>query len=305
MHQEIWLLGHPPMTRYLEFVEEMVVGGVGNERSQLVDEWREANQYFMQLEESEAGIADNPAICDLDPALQPLAEAVRADSRFRRSFQKLPTRFAMVELDKLMIGHPYVSLHHTERLKARLGPSPTPEALFHFCLPLDRMEAPVKVREMGSRRLMFWSASSDFRFMESAILSPEQIQGFDAFGAVGSVVGLFVGYGSNFLNVIQADNRLLLHNGHHRAYALRDLGITHAPCIVQSVKNRDELAMAAARAVLDNPALYFRDKRPPILKDFFDPKFRKVLPVQNMINVVEISFEAKLLKKIRDFGGPD
>jgi hypothetical protein len=293
------------MTRYLDFVEEMVMGGPGIGRSQLVDEWRTANEYFMELEESEAGIADKPQMHELDPALQPLVEKVKADSRFRRSFQKLPTYFAMVELDTLMIGHPYVSLHHVERLKAQLGPTPTPEALFHFCLPLKRLEAPVKVRELGSRRFMFWSASSDFRFMESCIMHPDQISGFDPFGAVGSVVGLFVGYGSNFLNVIQADNRLLLHNGHHRAYALRDLGITHAPCIVQTVKNRDELAMAAARAVLDNPGLYFRDKRPPILKDFFDPRFRKVLPVYNMINVVEVSFEAKLLKKVRDFASPD
>lgn len=304
VHEEVWLLGHPPLRRYLKFVEEMVVGGMDAQRSKLVDEWRVANEYFAELEESEAGVADQADILELDPALRPLTEKVMADSRYRRSFEKLPTRFAMVELDRLMIGHPYVSLHHAERLKTQLGRSPTPEAVFHFCLSLDRPEAPVKVREIDSRRFLFWSASSDFRFMEAALLRPEQVSGFDAFGAVGGVVGLFVGYGSNFLNVIQVENRLLLHNGHHRAYALRDLGITHAPCIVQTVTNQDELDITAARAVLDNPGLYFRDKRPPLLKDFFDPKFRKVLRVQSMMNVVEVSFEAKLLKKIRDFGGP-
>jgi hypothetical protein len=305
IHEEVWLLGQPPLQRYLEFVEDRVAGGASIPRSRLVDEWRIANDYYAGLEEIEAGFADQAEILDLDPALHPLIEKVMADSRYFRTFDRLPTRFAMVELDRLMIGHPYVSRHHTQRLKTQLGGSPTPEALFHFCLPLDRSEAPVKVRQVGPRRFLFWSASSDFRFMEAALLRPQQINGFDPFGTVGGVVGLFVGYGSNFLNVIQSGNRLLVHNGHHRAYALRDLGITHAPCIVQTVTRLDELNIAAARAVLDNPAFYFRAKRPPILKDFFDPKIRKVLRVQSMMNVVEVSFEAKLLKKIKDFGGPD
>ena len=72
------------------------------------------------------------------------------------------------------------------------------------------------------------------------LLNPAQILGHQAFGPVARVLGLPVGYGSNFLNIIEAEGRLLLHNGYHRAYALREAGLTHAACIVQSVSRRDE-----------------------------------------------------------------
>jgi hypothetical protein len=305
VHQEVWLLGQPPLTKYMKFVEEMVVDGVPTHRAALVAEWCSANEYYADLEKTEAGIADKTDVFDLDPVLRPLAEKVMADTRYQRSFDRLPTRFAMVELDTLIIGHPYVSLHHVERLKGQIGPSPSPEALFRFCLPLDRSEAPVKVRQVGPQRYLFWSRSSDFRFKSAAMLDAEQINALCQFGTVSGGIGLFVGYGSNFLNVIQSDQRMLVNNGHHRAYALRDLGITHAPSIVQTVASLDELTITAARAVLDKPAFYFAAKRPPILKDFFDPKIRKVVRVQSMMNLVEVSFEAKLFKKIKDFGEPD
>lgn len=300
MQAQAWLLGQPPLNDYLEFVEEMSVGGADIPRATLLDEWRAANDYYGELESTEAGIADEVEILDLNPAMCPLAQEVMSDARFRRSFDTLPTRFAMVELDRLLVGHPYVSVHHTERLKTRLDRSPTPEELFRFCLPLDRAEAPVQVRKTGPRTFRFWSPSSDFRFQEPALLKPDQIDGFDPYGAVSGIVGLLVGYGSNFLTVIESDNRLLLHNGHHRAHALRELGFTHAPCIVQTASRWDELKLVAARAIQEDLAFYFRAARPPLLKDFFDPKIRKVIPVKKIASVVELTFEVNEYR-VEDF----
>ncbi len=304
-HEEIWLLGQPPLQGYLEFVEEMAIADGSVARATLVDEWRAANDYYGELEETEAGIADEVEIFDIDPALQPLADAVAADPRFRRAFDTLPTRFAMVEIDRLVVGHPYVSRDHIDRICTGIGSAPTPEALFHFCQPLDRVEAPVQVRKTGAHSYMFWSASSDFRYQETELLRAAQIAGYEPLGPLGGMVGVMVGFGSNFVNAIQSDDRLLLHNGHHRVCALRALGITHAPCIVQSVTRLDELRLVASRSVLDDPAFYFRSKRPPLLKDFFDPRIRKIVPVRSMANVVEVSIEVKELKKTRDFGGTD
>ena len=45
--------------------------------------------------------------------------------------------------------------------------------------------------------------------------------------------------------------------------------------------------------MLDDPAFYFGAKRPPLLKDFFDPKIRKVFPVKRTASVVEVSFEVR------------
>ena len=92
-----------------------------------------------------------------------------------------------------------------------------------------------------------------------------------------AIVGLPVGFGSNFFTAIRHEDRVLLHNGYHRAYAMRALGITHAPCIIQTVTRRDELEVAAKEQVADNPGFYFGTARPPLLKDFFDPENRTQL----------------------------
>ena len=100
---EIWLLGQPPLEHYLDFVRDSVVGGADTYPATLVDEWREANDHYHELEESEAGIADQVECRDLDPGLTPLAEEVMAHPHFRKSFDTLPTSFGMVELDRLVL----------------------------------------------------------------------------------------------------------------------------------------------------------------------------------------------------------
>jgi hypothetical protein len=95
------------------------------------------------------------------------------------------------------------------------------------------------------------------------------------------------------LHAIQVDQRLILQNGYHRAYALRDLGVTHAVCAIQEVTRRDELKLVAADIVVDAPEFYCRAKRPPLLKDFFDPKIRKVLNVRRMRRMIEVKLEVR------------
>jgi hypothetical protein len=293
--EEIWLLGRPTLRHYLDFVEDRMVGGASADRRVLIDEWRAANDYYYELEESEAGIADQVECRDLDAALLPLAEEVLADPRFRRSFDTLPTSISMVELDRLMVYQHHVDGQFVDILQSRLVPTPDPKALFRFSLPLSRQEAPVRTQRVGSSRYVFWSESRDFRFLRPILLRPDQICNHDMSRSIGGVVGLVVGYGSNFLNVIRADNRLLLNNGYHRACALRASGITHVPCIIETVTRRDELDLVAPSDVSKAPSLYFKAPRPPLLKDFFDPKIRKSLPVYKSKSMVEVKFE------VRDF----
>ena len=295
VQNEVWLLGQPHLRRYLDFVRDMTPDGASIKQSVLIDEWRVANDHYFDLEQSEAGIADGVEIHDLDAAMLPLAAEVAADPRYERAFEDLPARFAMVELDKLVVPQPHVNLHHVERLKARLTGSLSPTELFAFCMPLQRAEAPVQMRRTGTRKYTFWSDSSDFRFHEPALLRAENLSGYDAIGSVGGIIGLMVGFGSNFLTAIRSDDRLLLHNGHHRAYALRDAGITHAPCLIQTVTRRDELNLIAPRDVTEAPAFYFKADRPPLLKDFFNPRLRKQLLVYKSQHMIELSFE------VRDF----
>lgn len=293
LRDEICLLGQPPLRRYLNFMRDQVVGGENADRRALVDEWRRVNDYYGELEESEAGIADEIEVRDLDPALAPLVAEAMADPRYRYTFDSFPTSFAWVELDRLVIYQTHVTQQFVETLKSRLGPAPDPESLFRFCLPPERPAVPVEIRRVGHERYVFTCESTDFRFLDAVLLRPDQIRDYDSAGPISGVVGLVVGFGSNFLTAIRHENRLVLHNGYHRACALRALGITHAPCIIQTVTRRDELQVAAKRNVAEDPAFYFVARRPPLLKDFFDPRIRKVLRVHKTLTTIEVNFEVQ------------
>jgi hypothetical protein len=205
----------------------------------------------------------------------------------------LPTRFAMVELERLVVAQLHVNLTHTNRLRQQLPARPSAEEVFRFCHPIDRPGPQINIRRISGTRYSFTSDSSDLRFREAALLRPDQIAGGERFGPSAVVMGLVVGFSSNFLTAIQSDNRLLLHNGHHRAFALLDHGVTHAPCIIQTVTRRDELNLIAGEDVQEAPAFYFKASRPPLLKDFLDPRIRKVQRIPRPVQMIDIKFEVQ------------
>ncbi len=292
---EILLLGQPPLRKYLRFVRNKVVDGADLDRRALVDEWCRANDYYQELEESETGICDEIEVLDLDPALAPLAAEVAADPRYRKVFDSVPTGFAMVELDKLVLFQTHVMQQGADRLRARLGADPDPESLFRFCQPPTDRQAPVKIRRVGAERYVFTSESTDFRPLKPALLRPDQIRDHESSGQISGVVGLVIGYGSNFLTAVRQgeDGRVVLHTGYHRAYAMRALGITHAPCIVRTLTRNDEIGLAAAGKISEDPDFYFASARPPMLKDFFDPKVRKIHQVYKMLKTIEVEFKVR------------
>ena len=292
---KVLLIGQPPLQKYLRFVRDKVVNGAEFDRRVLAGEWRRANEYYQELEESETGIADDIEVLDLDPALAPLVADMTASSRYRYTFKTFATSFAMVELDRLVLYQTHVIQQGIDRLKACLGPEPDPAALFRFCQSPDVPEAPVKIRRVGSTRYVFTCESTDFRRHDPALLRPDQIRDHETPNPISGVVALAVGFGSNFLTAIRQgeDGRVLLHNGYHRAYALRALGITHAPCIIQTVTTPDELGIAVTAKVAKDPDFYFASARPPLLKDFFDPKIRTVHRIYKTLKMIEIEFEVR------------
>ncbi|HEX9173674.1 MAG TPA: hypothetical protein VF861_13520 [Telluria sp.] len=295
VHEELWLLGQAPLQKYLDFAHEMGLEPSARQRPLLIDEWRAASAYYEQLEISEAGLADKLEWYPLDAALEPLAAEVKASSRYTRTFDSLPTTIAMVELARLVVCQNHVTRSFVDRLKTRLGARPTAESLFRFCLPLEEDHAPVQIREVGTKRFVFSCESTDFRFHEALLLRPDQLADYASFGAVAGAVGLVVGFSSNFLNAVcdEDSQRLLLHNGYHRACALLELGITHAPCVVQTVTCRDELDLVAKPLVANDPGHFFNSPRPALLKDYVDPRIRKLLKIKKVARMIEVNFDVR------------
>jgi len=69
------------------------------------------------------------------------------------------------------------------------------------------------------------------------------------------------------------------------------MGVTHVPCIVQHVSSRDELDVIASSSVRRDPDLCLKHVRPPMLKDYFNPQLRIVMPVHRRLRQVTVRFE--------------
>jgi len=204
----------------------------------------------------------------------------------------VPTEVAIVELDRMVVYQEHIDITHSTRLEQKLGAIPSQAELFRTCLPYDHPQPPVKWSRVSHGKFVFLSPSNDLRFLGPMGLQPGQLKDPPGGNLVG-VVGLPVGFGSNFMNAIYAEKRLILNNGSHRAFALRQMGVTHVPCIVQHVASRDELEVVASSSVRRDPDLYLKHVRPPMLRDYFNPQLRMVMPVHRRLRQVTVRFEVE------------
>jgi hypothetical protein len=92
------------------------------------------------------------------------------------------------------------------------------------------------------------------------------------------------------MNAFHAAGRLILNNGSHRAYALREAGVTHVPCVIQQIAGLEELSLVAPGAVRRRPRLYLEHRRPPMLRDYFDPQLRSIVPSVRRLRQVTVRF---------------
>jgi len=285
----VFLIGRPPISELLGFIRNMAVDGQSADLGALTAKWRAANDHVLQLEKEQAGAADAAAAGPIPGELAALAQPLLADPVFRRAYRFAPTDLAIVDLDRLVVFQKYINLAFVEELKARLGPAPTPETILRFAL-LDRQDPQFQFMQSAPTAYTFISRSTDFRFLEPQFLDPSRVPAFESTGHPVAILGLAVGYGSNFLNVINIDNRLVLGNGSHRAYALRDLGVTQVPALVQRLTRREELELVASGDFASNPDRYLKTLRPPMLRDYFDDRLRMVVPVYRKSRSVRVQF---------------
>jgi len=272
-----YLFAHTRLHDFIAYMIGETVDGPAADRGRLAEEWRAANLRFQELQQTEAGWADGPPVGSLPKSVEPLVRRVAADAIFRRSFSAVPGEVGMVELDRLIVSQNAVNLAHVARLRDELGPSPGLDVVFRTCLPFDHPAPVSRAGRVAKNSFVFASDSNDLRFLDSLVLQPEQVTGYQASGPLVGVVGAVVGYGSNYLNALACEGRLVLNNGFHRAYALRELGVTHVPCVVQRLAGREDLEQVGRAAIRRDPDLYFGLARPPVMKDFFDPLLSRTI----------------------------
>jgi hypothetical protein len=286
----LYIIGRPTLRQFQRFVRHHAVKP--DYEGDLTNEWNAACEYLRSLEKEEAGLADDPVIAKLGPEYEPLLIEFLKDPLIRNGFNTVPTEVATIELDRLVVYQKHIDLTYVRQLQKRLSPTPGMDEIFRTCLPYDHPQPPVKWLKQGDK-FIFMSPSNDLRFLGTMSLRPEHIADYPPPGDLVGVVGLAVGFGSNFLNAAYFNKRLILHNGSHRAYALREMGITHVPCIIEHVSSLEELKVVASSEVYNNPDLYLKHPRPPMLKDYFNPRLRKVMPVHRVLRQITVKFDVE------------
>lgn len=286
--EELCLMGVTRLADFLDFVRKRAVGGPEMDKGDIVAMWRDAAKVFENLQASEAGVADKPDVRPLTPILQAHVDKMVKLPHFQSSFQAVPVAFGMVELDKLVVYQQHITQSSVRKMTSTLHPPMSDEVLAGLCLPLTADTAGFQVSLEDDGRFIFSSGSHDARFLGAQVIRPLDIKDFSVSGHAQAVIALSVGFTTNILNVVRYGSRMVLNNGYHRAMALRDMGVTHAPCLIQVCNHWEEVGLAGSNEIYENSTVYFTATRPPLLRDYDNPLLArsfKTWPTQKEIRV--------------------
>jgi hypothetical protein len=290
---ERYLLGPQHLQEVLDQVASLGTheGALGREA--LSQRWRQAAKVYERLATREAGAADAAGVLPLPRAMaRHIARLVDLPG-VRRTFDTVPVAFGMVELDKLVISQYSMTQAVVDRI-IQDHPLPlSPQRLAELCLPLKPPVANFRLASQSGREFTFVADAHDMRFLDAQVLDPVNVRQANVMGHPQAVIALSVGFSANLLNGVRYNGRVAINNGHHRALALRQLGFTHVPCLIQPCASLDDLGQAATREIGDNVELYFHAPRPPLLRDFDNPKLTLSVKAPRMRRVVTLKVDVQ------------
>jgi hypothetical protein len=259
---------------------------------QILSDWINASKHFQQVEQSEKGEPQKIDVKDVPAEFASKLDEITNDYLFKQAFSLLPFEFKFVEVDKLVAGQRSVNLDYAEALKTQIPANPTIPDLIDFCLsPQKQVKVPAE-QMLAQNVYSFTSENTDFRFLGGfrKPLTEEDIKASTAGGYPLAAIVLLVGLGASSMNVLAFRNRHVLNNGFHRAYALRSVGVTHIPVVVQRVSNPQ---LEFPPVIADLPREYLLGaERPALMKDFSSPYLTRKLKVKAQNKIVQVQWNA-------------
>jgi hypothetical protein len=292
----IVLAGQPSLREFIRFHRLMAVDGQSVDEGLVAGEWRRANDYVRALNVREAGYADDHALAALPEEMATLAEAQLRDPAVQRAFCHVPCRWHMVELDRMVVYQRHVNLAVVADFKAKLPRAPTGEELFRLAMGQEQRGSAAQVTQVTDNVFSMAVGPVDARVLDIVSLDPRQVQGYTASGDACAMIAVFVGFPINCMNALRFGSRLILCNGSHRAYALRELGITHVPCLVRYVSTDEEMELVAAPEVKQNLHLYTKSARPPLFKDYFEPPLHKIVEIPRFNRLLQVQINTQQMR---------
>ena len=273
---ELCLIGATRLGDFIDFVQQRSASLLRPKTGDMADVWRKGADIYRELQTSQAGVADSVPVLELSATMQLHLDTLCTLPHFRNTFAAVPVAFGMVELDRLVVCQHHLTMTSVEAMVARYKLSrsgkPSGKALANLCLPTSVPPMEFHVVRRHGNEFVFRSNNHDARVLGSRVLTGSDIPKLDVPGHTQAVACIALGFSSNVLNVIRFGKRLVLNNGYHRAYALRAMGVTHVPCVIQVCSHWEEVGLAVGGEMYDNGDPYFGAARPPLLRDYFDAR---------------------------------
>jgi len=285
------LSGQAPIHDFVRFVRTRAIDGQRLDEIALTEEWKCASRHLRDLQHTESKFADVGELEPLPAQLATKADAVLQDPATRKSLSFLPHRWAIVELDRLIVWQKYINLEFADRVRSNLSPHPSADELLGVATGVNHELPPLHVTTLSSNSYAFSSASTDVRVLGTALLNPAEVDGNKSYGRPAAVLAVYFGYSINVMWAVHMGDRIMLVNGTHRAYALRAAGVTHAPCVVSRIASRDDLDLVGLPESTESTGSYFAKTRPPLLKDYFDDRLYKPISMPRTHNIIQLDLK--------------
>lgn len=272
------LKGIFPLPRLIRFVRERCVPRSLDEAA-LVEEWREARAVALRLTADEAGSADDIGVQPLPEDMKPLAEQVLRQPSTHRFTSLLPRSWCMVEIDRMVVFQESLNLRHIDQLKASLPPTPSAQDVMDLASCTGARTHPLVRFSQSDGDYTFASESNDLRFLDVTTVEPAAIANYEPFGSASHALVIYLGFSDNVISGTRLGKRIILTNGSHRAYLLRELGFRYVPCLLTDASDGDMSDVLLPAAVKQDRPRYLQAPRPPLFKDYADSRLTRIVPV--------------------------
>jgi hypothetical protein len=181
--------------------------------------------------------------------------------------------FMLVEIDPLLAFQFTIGDGRSKHHGAALGQNPTVDALLPICLPLAPQTENFQI--FNSPNSMMLKARS------------LNLQNFGGGVFNAAFMGIQFGVSLPFLHVVRHNGRCYLHNGFHRALAIRQSGATHAPCILRDVPDHASVGIRTDGGTFG--ATLLESANPPTLGHFTQGRAYNV-QLKNVARYLHVSW---------------
>ncbi|HLG78138.1 MAG TPA: hypothetical protein VKX46_17105 [Ktedonobacteraceae bacterium] len=284
-----YLLAFASQQEIMHYVKTRVADEGKNHLEEVLDKWRKLQPQVEQLIQNEQNYPDTIQRTAIPEQYQPRLENYISDPLFQQSFSGFPISIEIVEIDKLVAAQRTVNLDHIERLIASSPSTPTFDDLLTLCVSPRQDIDVIPHLEVAPNQHIFTSQNPGLRLLGSFVkklTDEDSLMSSSLGGLPATAIITYIGYGCPTMNAFRVNNRLILNNGFHRVYALRSMGVTELPMVIQNINNPQ---LELPPTIADLPTNYLINaSRPALVKDFFEPEFAITLQVHELVKLVGV-----------------